>query len=66
MTSQQQERYLADPTTINEFMNSLQRLFKIGIYYPSGHATLDKATERFLRLLKTVAGDQTEITISEH
>ncbi len=66
MTSQQQERYLADPTTINEFMNSLQRLFKIGIYYPSGHATLDKATERFLRLLKTVAGDQPEVTISEH
>ncbi|MCB2216921.1 hypothetical protein [Desulfofustis glycolicus] len=66
MTSQQQEGYLADPTTINEFMNSLQRLFKIGIYYPSGHATLDKATERFLRLLKTVAGDQPEVTISEH
>ncbi len=66
MNSHQQDGYLADPTTINEFMNSLQRLFKIGIYYPSGHATLDKATERFLRLLKAVAGDQPEVTISEH
>ncbi|MBE0582314.1 MAG: hypothetical protein IH612_00975 [Desulfofustis sp.] len=66
MTSQQQDGQLADPTTINEFMNSLQRLFKIGIYYPSGHATLDKATERFLRLLKTVAGDQPEVSISEY
>lgn len=52
------------PSTINEFMNALQRLFKIGIYYPSGHATLDRATERFMKLLKVVAGNAPEVTIT--
>ncbi len=64
MTKQKNSGIAVDPTTINEFMNSLQRLFKIGIYYPSGHATLDKATDRFLRLLRALAGDQPEVTIT--
>ncbi len=38
-------------------MNSLQRLFKIGIYYPSGHVILDKATDRFMKQIVEVAGD---------
>lgn len=46
-------------------MNSLQRLFKICIYYPSGHVILNKATERFLRQLKTLAGDNLSVTISD-
>ncbi len=46
-----------DTITLNEFMNSLQRLFKIGIYYPSGHVILDKATDRFMKQIAEVAGD---------
>lgn len=53
----------ADAYTLNEFMNSLHRLFKIGIYYPSGHATLDRATDRFMSHLKQLAGDKKEVAI---
>jgi hypothetical protein len=57
---------LLDPSTINEFVNALQRLFKIGIYYPSGHDILDKATERFMSLLVRVAGDNSQVTLQDH
>ena len=46
-----------DTIALNDFMNSLQRLFKIGIYYPSGHVILDKATDRFMKQIVEVAGD---------
>ncbi len=39
-------------------MQSLQRLIKIGIYYPSGHSVLDKATKRFRHSLIKVAGNK--------
>ncbi len=51
------------PAILDEFMNSLQRLFKIGLYYPSGHAILDKATYRFLDMLEKLAGDKRQVTI---
>ncbi len=51
------------PVTLNEFMNSLQRLFKIAIYYPTGHIILDKATDRFLELLHQLAGEKSSVTI---
>ena len=54
---------LTDAHTLNEFMNSLHRLFKIGIYYPSGHATLDRATDRFMSQLEQLAGDKKEVAI---
>jgi hypothetical protein len=38
-------------------MHSLQRLMKIGIYYPSGHSTLNNAIDQFLDALQKVAGD---------
>ena len=53
----------ADPATLNEFINSLQRVFKIGIYYPTGHAILDKATQRFMRQLAALAGTNPSVTI---
>jgi len=55
-----------DSTTISEFLNSLQRLFKIAIYYPTGHAILDKALERFIFLLKRLAGNNLAVTVSDH
>ena len=55
----------ADPATLNEFINSLQRIFKIGIYYPTGHAILDKATQRFMRQLAALAGNNPSVTIQD-
>lgn len=42
-------------------MQSLQRLMKIGIYYPSGHSVLDRVTERFRHNLAKVAGSKPSI-----
>jgi hypothetical protein len=53
----------ANPVTLNEFMSSLQRLFKIAIYYPTGHIILDKATDRFMELLAQLAGEKPAVTV---
>ena len=66
MSTQQTSESHADPATLNEFINSLQRLFKIGIYYPSGHAILDKATKRFMNQLVALAGDNPSVTIQDY
>ncbi|MEE4165654.1 MAG: hypothetical protein V2I35_06620, partial [Desulfocapsaceae bacterium] len=66
MSTQNHHESLADPATLNEFISSLQRLFKIGIYYPQGHAILDKATNRFMLLLATLAGDNPSVMIQDH
>ena len=66
MSTQQNHDSHAAPATLNEFINSLQRLFKIGIYYPSGHAILDKATQRFMHHLVTLAGTKPSVTIEDY
>ncbi len=65
MSTQNNHESLADPATLNEFISSLQRLFKIGIYYPKGHAILDKATNRFMMLLAALAGDNPSVTLQD-
>ncbi len=57
MEKSPQSESTVDTIALNDFMNSLQRLFKIGIYYPSGHVILDKATDRFMKQIAEVAGD---------
>ncbi len=57
MEKSPQSESAVDTIALNDFMNSLQRLFKIGIYYPSGHVILDKATDRFMKQIVEVAGD---------
>ncbi|MBM9606552.1 hypothetical protein [Desulfopila inferna] len=49
--------------TLNEFLHSLQRIFKIAIYYPTGHVILDKATIRFMELLNQLAGENPSVTL---
>jgi hypothetical protein len=66
MTQEKSTPTYADPATINEFVNALQRLFKIGIYYPSGHEILDRATDRFMGLLIRLAGDNPSVTLADH
>lgn len=53
-----QQEYSTDPKALQRIMHSLQRLIKIGIYYPSGHSTLDNAINQFLEALKRVAGNK--------
>ncbi len=55
-----------DSLALNDFMNSLQRLFKIGIYYPSGHVILDKATDSFMRQLVEIAGDEKSVKLQAY
>jgi hypothetical protein len=54
-----------NPLILNDFMNALQRLFRIGVYYPSGHAILDQATDRFLALLQSLAQEKHYIRIED-
>jgi len=58
MTTPTSDTPAKDSFALHEFMSSLRRLLKVGIYYPSGHIVLDKATTRFMSQLKQVAGDK--------
>jgi hypothetical protein len=55
----------AAPLILSDFMNALQRLFRIGVYYPSGHVILDQATDRFLALLRSLAQEKHFIRIED-
>ena len=63
MEKAQSKEPTTNPITLSEFKGSLQRLFKIGIYYPSGHAILDRATERFMEHLVEVAGEKSSVIL---
>jgi hypothetical protein len=56
----------SNPSVLNDFMNALQRLFRIGVYYPSGHAILDQATDRFLALLVSIAQERHFVRIEDN
>ncbi len=45
-----------DPGHISELMVTLERVFKIGVYYPSGHSMCDQAADGFLAALKIIVG----------
>lgn len=45
---------IVDPDTVADLMVALERMFKIGVYYPSGHAVRDQAAEGFLAALAKV------------
>ena len=46
-----------------EFLESLHRIFKIGIYYPAGHKVLDQAAEHFRRNIKKIADTNRSVFI---
>lgn len=46
-----------------EFLESLHRIFKIGIYYPAGHKVLDQAAEKFQRNISNVADTNRSVLI---
>lgn len=60
---------IATPQIFADLMNSLHRFFKIGIYYPAGHAVADQAAASFLRTLRLIAGKEStyvRVTVSEN
>ncbi len=48
------ESTIVDPEAVVDLMVALERVFKIGVYYPSGHAMCDQAADLFLRALTKV------------
>ena len=46
-----------------DFLESLHRIFKIGIYYPAGHAVLSQAAEQFQRNLTDVVDTRRSVVI---
>ncbi len=46
-----------------EFLESLHRIFKIGIYYPAGHKVLDQAAEQFQRNISRIADTNRSVLI---
>ena len=63
MNSQTSTEKTLDIRILNGFMSGLQRLFKIGVYYPEGHEILDTATRTFLDILQAVTEDKHTVTI---
>ena len=45
------------------FIEAFSRVFKIGIYYPQGHAVLDQAVSRYLQLLRSVFPTSATVTL---
>ncbi len=51
------------PKKLTEFLESLQRTFKIGTYYPAGHTVLDQAVHLFQRNLQEICDEKRFVTI---
>lgn len=45
---------IVDPDAVADLMVGLERMFKIGVYYPAGHSVRDQAAEHFLTSLARV------------
>lgn len=50
--------------TLVSFTEAISRIFKIGIYYPVGHAVLDQAASKCINLLREVFPSQISVTIT--
>ncbi len=60
---------IVTPQVLTDLMNNLHRFFKIGIYYPAGHAVADQAAASFIRSLNKIAGKEAthvRFTLSEN
>ena len=50
------EATVVDPQAVADLMLALERVFKIGVYYPAGHVLCDQAADHFLRAHARVVG----------
>jgi hypothetical protein len=62
-TGKQESQSHLSQKRLVEFLESLHRIFKIGIYYPAGHTVLDQAAEQFQRNLTVVADSKRSVII---
>ncbi len=46
------------------FIEALYRIFKVGIYYPTGHVVLDQSAEKCIRHLREISPTLGSVTIS--
>lgn len=61
MTVSEHKQSFSSLSGIQNLTHSLQRLVKIGLYYPNGHSLLAKATSNFQRDLLRVARDNMSV-----
>ncbi len=64
MTASDQKQSFSSLSGLQSFMHSLQRLVKIGLYYPEGHDVLTRATTDFQQKLRKVARENSSIRFS--
>ncbi len=50
------EARLVDPQAVADLMAALERVFRIGVYYPAGHVMCDQAAAHFLSALERTLG----------
>ena len=50
------EAQIVDPQAVADLMAALERVFKIGVYYPAGHSMCDQAADQFLQTLARTLG----------
>ena len=50
------EDQYVDPQVLADLMAALERVFKIGVYYPAGHAMCDQAADGFLQVMAQTLG----------
>jgi len=48
------EATVVDPQAVADLMQALERVFRIGVYYPAGHSLCDQAAEHFLGAVSRV------------
>ncbi|MBB1094534.1 hypothetical protein HUU61_25030, partial [Rhodopseudomonas palustris] len=46
------------------FIEALYRIFKVGIYYPTGHAVLDQSANKCMQQLREISPTLAWVTIS--
>lgn len=61
MQNQQSQQSKAS-TSLNDYLNALQRVFRIAVYYPTGHKALDQATNRFMTLHADITAETQSAT----
>ena len=60
-TEKGSEELLLDPKIIADLMEDLDRVFRIGVYYPSGHTMCDQAAQHFMKAFEKTLGKEPAI-----
>jgi hypothetical protein len=66
MNSSRPAGAIIGPALFRDFMVSLRRLFKIGVYYPAAHPIFTETTDRLIRQIAALAGEKPAITLENY